>query len=259
LSLSRTTCTEAITLARRVLRHAGVRGPEDIDLELIAFDYGITSIAKRLPGHAGNLVRLGGSERSLVAIDELAFGTPTGRFTLAHELGHRMMHAGSALALACSGEPRTRDHFKSEREADVFAVELVLPEELVRAHMVTGDATLAFVRTVATMFRTSLSATALRFLDFTRHACAVVLSRAGSIVKHAATDAFPLRLVRGFAIGREAFAHATEALEHHEGAGSPERVPGDAWCRLAKARRLHLLEHSIRLGSGGLVLTLLTV
>jgi Zn-dependent peptidase ImmA (M78 family) len=259
LSLSRTTCTEAIALARRVLRHAGVRGPEDIDVELIAFDYGITSIGKRLPGHAGNLVRLGASERSLVAIDEAAFGAPMGRFTLAHELGHRLMHVGSGLALACTSEPRTRDHFRGEREADVFAVEIVLPEELVRAHMRVGDPTLAFVRGVATTFRTSLSATALRFLDFSRHACAVVLSRGGSIVKHAATDTFPLRLVRGFAIGRDAFAYAAEALEHHEGVGAPERVPGDAWCRMAKAKRMHVVEHSIRLGSGGLVLTLLTL
>jgi hypothetical protein len=140
----------------------------------------------------------------------------------------------------------------------VFAVELVLPEELVRAPMLAGDATLAFVRGVATVFRTSLSATALRFLDFTRHGCAVVLSRGGSIVKHAATDAFPLRLVRGFAIGNEAFAHGAETLEHHEGLGAPERVRGDAWCRLAKAKRMHVLEQSIRVGSGGLVLTLLT-
>jgi hypothetical protein len=240
-----------------VLRLAGVRSAADLDVDLIAADYGLCSIPKRLPGHDGNLVRLGRSGRGLVAIDEASFGTPWGRFTLAHELGHHLLHEGHDLALACSaaramGRGERGDYYRREREADVFAVELVLPEALVRplvSHTRDAAPTLAEVRAIADRFGTSLAATALRVVDFVVAPCAVVLSHAGVVVKHAATDAFPLTLVRGFTLGAEVLAQRD----------APTRVAAPAVCRAQRPRASHVTASSSSIAADGFVVTLLAV
>ena len=259
MSIAKTTCTEAVALARRVHYQFGVRGPEDIEMDLIAAFYGICSIPKRLVSHAGNIVRLGDSRRAIVAIEESAFGTPSGNFTLAHELGHHLDDPGRPLSLACFEELRSDSYYRGERRADVFAVELLLPEAFVREFCDRAAATLAFLRALAGRFRTSLTATALRFIDFAAEPCSVVLSRAGLVLRHAETDSFPLRIVKDFEIGPAAFAYGAEILKLHESAGRPERVRADHWSRAAKARKMDVVEHSTRLGQTGLVLTLLTL
>jgi Zn-dependent peptidase ImmA (M78 family) len=251
VSLARTRCTPSIMRARRVLRLAGVRSAEDIEMDLIAADYGLCSIPKRLPDHEGNLVRLGDSGRGLVAIDEALFGTPWGRFILAHELGHHLLHEGHDLALACSaltGPTARGDYYRREREADVFAVELVLPEALFGP--LVGDAapTLDRLRVLADGFRTSLAATALRAIDFAVAPCAAVLSHRGLVVKHAATEAFPLTLVRGFALGPEAIA----------GGDGATRAPASSVCRAKRPRASHVTAASSPVAADGFVVTLLT-
>jgi hypothetical protein len=259
MSIANTSCVEEVALARRVLRHMGVRTPEEIDIELIAFEYGIVSIAKRLPGHAGNLVRLGNSGHALSAIDESAFGTPWGSFTLAHELGHHLGERGRSLTIACFEEERNPDYYRAERRADVFAVELLMPEAFFRPLCEGAAATIAFLRQLALVFRTSLSATALRFIDFAIGPSAVILSRRGRIVRHAETPTFPLRIVKDFEVGRSAFAYGEEILDMHEAADRPELVRADHWSRSTRAKRMDVLEHSVRLGRSGIVLTLLTL
>jgi Zn-dependent peptidase ImmA (M78 family) len=259
MSIANTSCVEAVALARRVLRHMGVRTPEEIDIELIAFDYGIVSIAKRLPGHAGNLVRLGHSGHALSAIDEDAFGMPQGRFTLAHELGHHLIEPARSLTIACFEEERNPDYFRAERRADVFAVELLMPEAFFGSLCRGAASTIAFLRQLAQRFQTSLIATGLRFVDFASEPCAVILSRGGRVLRHAETPTFPLRIVKDFEIGHAAFAYGEEILALHEASDRPERVRADHWSRSAKAKRMDVREHSVRLGRSGLVLTLLTL
>jgi predicted transcriptional regulator len=60
---------------------------------------------------------------------------PRRRFTVAHEIGHHLLHADGAAVLcrpadveAARGDERAR-----EREANRFAAELLMPEQLVRA------------------------------------------------------------------------------------------------------------------------------
>jgi IrrE N-terminal-like domain len=61
---------------------------------------------------------------------------PRRRFTVAHEVGHHLLHSDGAAVLcrpadveAARGDERTR-----EREANRFAAELLMPEPLVREH-----------------------------------------------------------------------------------------------------------------------------
>ena len=105
--------------------------------------------------------------------------TPRTRFTLAHELGHyfidehrRALEAG-----------RVRPHgsicdFESpvevELEADCFAASLLLPTSAV-APAVRGKARgLGGVVSLVAKFNTSITATAMRYLDVDPHPCVVI-------------------------------------------------------------------------------------
>ncbi len=244
--------------AWRVLDLAGVRCPEEIDIDLLAADYGICAIPKDLDGHDGNIVRLGKGPRALVAIARHAFGKPTGRFTLAHEPIITSRSIEVSLSLSCVLGQASERYYAREREADVFAVELLLAAPFFVPEIAGRAPTLALERALAARFSVSLTATAFRLVELTDTASAVVLSRGGVIVKHDETDDFPVKLVRGFALGPAAFAYDEEVLTMHESAGSRDLVRADAFSRAKKATRIDLVEQSMRLGRSGLVLTLLT-
>jgi len=68
-----------------------------------------------------------------------------------------------------------------EREADDFATNLLLPEEFVTVRLKAKSPSLDFVGEVAREFSTSLTATALRYIELSGFPCAVVppVERAG--------------------------------------------------------------------------------
>lgn len=56
------------------------------------------------------------------------------RFTLAHELGHYLMHCGESVRLARLGETKTVPAYRDpEWQANTFAAELLMPIELINA------------------------------------------------------------------------------------------------------------------------------
>jgi hypothetical protein len=60
--------------------------------------------------------------------------TPRRRFTVAHEIGHHLLHSDGATVLCRPSDVETArgDLRDREREANRFAAELLMPEELVR-------------------------------------------------------------------------------------------------------------------------------
>jgi Zn-dependent peptidase ImmA (M78 family) len=57
------------------------------------------------------------------------------RFTIAHEIGHFVLHP-QRLAPERDGDPGNASWQRQEREADQFAAELLMPEDLVREAVV---------------------------------------------------------------------------------------------------------------------------
>ena len=107
------------------------------------------------------------------------------RFTLAHEIGHYVLPS-KASAAACSlrgvgawGHQKTR----GERDADRFAVELLLPAGPVRSMVSAKGLTTETVEEVKKVFDVSLAAAAYRTVEFVEGESAVVVA-IGGIVKH---------------------------------------------------------------------------
>ena len=169
--------------AERVGREAGFTALP-IDPFKIAADAGIEVQSKSMDaeGVSGMLIKAGDQFGILYATHIKSEGFR--RFSVAHELGHYFLegHMDAVLKL---GAHVSRAGFASpdkyEREADLFAASLLMPEGAFRKAMRHDHCGLAEINRLAGLAGTSLTATAFRFSELTRRPMAVVLSTQGRI------------------------------------------------------------------------------
>jgi len=109
------------------------------------------------------------------------------RFSIGHELGHYFLEGHVDHLLPTDGFHSSRAGFVSgdsyELEADHFAAGLLLPSVLCRRAIVSCDAGLAAIESLAERCRTSLPATAIRYAELTDDAVAVIIST-GSVIDY---------------------------------------------------------------------------
>ena len=101
-------------------------------------------------------------------------------FTLAHELGHYLMHRIKyPSGHNCKNiYEYSVDHEKIERDADVFAKELLMPLDDYRQQISPSDnPTIEILGRCATRYNVSLTAAVLRCLEFTKGRAILVVSR----------------------------------------------------------------------------------
>lgn len=242
--------------AQAILHELGILHADELDIELIAAHHDVFTRFRPLHGHEGHLLR--GEGVGLVVIDAGALRSWKWRFVLAHELGHFLLHAPrrDQLHLCTDAEGRGRilhrDH-EAEKQANAFASELLMPAALFEpavTEVTAGELPdLQHVFALARRFRTSLTATALRYLRQTEHACAFVHSRRGRIDWAVSSAPFAPRLR-----DRGMLRHASHASAIARGQDIPNTmlpVPLEAWSRSWHASHLDLFEHSISMTRWG--------
>ena len=102
------------------------------------------------------------------------------RFTIAHELGHFSIPWHRKRLAREQIIHRSRSHFSDydamEVEADTFAAELLMPETEYRKALLRHNRGLPGIKRLAEEFRTSLTATAIRYALHTPDPAAVIVS-----------------------------------------------------------------------------------
>ena len=171
--------------AEHVLDELGIKSLEDLRLlELIAWERGAMVQYKRLDGTEARLAVVG--NRAIIAVSNSIENPCRKRFSIAHELGHLEMHRQNSSVMLCTNEDINdwggrRTDANLEREANEFAAALLLPERFFASLCKGEDPSLDLVAGLAETFDVSLTATALRYLNFCDEACAVVFSQDGHI------------------------------------------------------------------------------
>jgi hypothetical protein len=172
---------DSVAAAERVLNEVGITRVEDLSLlELIAWERGALVRSTYLTGAEARIAMAG--ERAIITVSTTVRDSRRRRFSVAHELGHLEMHrTEGGLAFCVSTDidewPSHQADAGREQEANQFAAALLLPERFFKPLCRKKEPSLDLVAELADRFDVSLTATALRYLQFCNEACAVVFSR----------------------------------------------------------------------------------
>lgn len=112
--------------------------------------------------------------------------SPRLRFTFGHELGHYILddHRNTLLlpGIPMHGSVTTLDaSIETEREADLFAACLLLPEDRIKRGLYRRRFNFALVDELSRKYNVSLTATLLRLIALGNHPLMMVCSRAGKL------------------------------------------------------------------------------
>lgn len=234
--------------ARELRKQCGVRHQRYVDLDRIVLYLKIQIRIVPLEGARAQLVRVRGRRSKILLSDRL--DRPEQRFSIAHEIGHLLLeHRSSDLRgqhgpCSCGGE--------IEAEADRFAIELLLPEHVVRPGSMRSAASIDAALRLAHTFGVPAFAGALRCADLSSAPCAVALSDRGWVRWARANAAFSGVITDGARLDVRTLA--SDCLATGEVLTGLRRVPASAW--LATPCTAWLLEQSIP-SHDGTVLTML--
>ncbi len=176
-----------MTLARyaadRVLDELEIKSPVDLRaLDPIAWERGAAVLYEPLRGSEARLLILG--KKAIITVSALVEDPHRRRFSVAHELGHLELHRRHCSMFLCSSSDisdlgRRGTDKTLEYEANEFAAAILLPERFLAPQCKRGDPSLDHISELADTFDVSLTATALRYLQFCDEACALVFSHGG--------------------------------------------------------------------------------
>jgi Zn-dependent peptidase ImmA (M78 family) len=154
--------------AEELLTDLGISDPTDIELEAIAHCVGVEVQYRRLANCEAQIV--GYKDRAVVYVTTDT--TPhRRRFSTGHELGHWHHHRGQSFVCRPSdiGRPLDEKSKDAERLADAYSGDLILPPFMVRPRLERmGEISLDGIARLASDFRASVTATAIRTMRMTK-------------------------------------------------------------------------------------------
>jgi Zn-dependent peptidase ImmA (M78 family) len=157
------------------MKEIGLSNPNQIPIELIASGLGATMIVKKLPHADGRIVF--GEKRVIITINEDIEYEGKRRFTIAHEIGHLVMHRKHFQAH--QDNDATLEYFQKgnqETEANEFASELLMPEALFRKESDEYEFSPALLGHLAEYFNTSLTSIAYNYFKYGIHPICLIYS-----------------------------------------------------------------------------------
>lgn len=217
------------------------------------------------PGVSGMLLRHGDMVGILYATHVPSEGFQ--RFSIAHELGHYFLDGHIDHVLPKDGIHASHAGFVSadpyELEADNFAAGLLMPANLFRKALGKHEPGAGAVESMASLCRTSLTATAIRYAELSEDAVAVIVSTGKTIDYCCLSDTMKSLpqltwLRKGSPVPRgTATAHLNDDPARVAGADRAE-AEIDIMDWLGGSRSVRGMEEVIGLGGYGKTLTVLT-
>lgn len=241
--------------AELLLQELGVTEPNDIDLEAIAHYVGCEARYRDLVGCEARIIGTG--DRAIISIST-AVHPVRQRFSLGHELGHWCHHRGRPLMCRADDiENQTRGALDPERVADGYAADLLLPRYLVEPRLDRKSRpSFKQVEEIATAFRTSVPATALRFVDLTPYDVILVCHNQQGRRWFKRGPRIPERWFPRDDL--DADSYAFDVLYKKRPRSHIALMPAAAWFDQREAERYELNEETIALSSDD-ILTMLTI
>jgi Zn-dependent peptidase ImmA (M78 family) len=114
------------------------------------------------------------------------------RFTIAHELGHIFIPYHKGVKYICAPDDMIKSGLKGDEEAEAneFAAELLMPEDILREECKDLNVDMASIDVVSDKYNVSKTAAMLRFVEFTYGICAAIFVKDGQIKSFKSSESF---------------------------------------------------------------------
>jgi len=250
--------TVAIGEAERLWKLFGFSSPHELVLEDVALARGVIVMEGPLDNMEARLIRQG--NRGLIRVKAGLPESGRKRFAIAHELGHWELHEGVSQLFACTSDDMAASYKSNvhEAEANYFASGLLMPRFLFTERVKGTRFSLGTLSNLAGFFGTSLTATAITYVDTSDECLGVVASQEGRIRWWRGSTYFEDRF--WLEAGARLSPH-TVAAELSSGSGAhapPEEVDIEAWSERGREPGSDtFIEESMHMAQYGQVLTLL--
>ena len=246
-----------LSKAELLLKSLGIDSPEQIDLEAIAFELGAKIRYRKIDGCEARIV--GNGISAIITVNE-AHKPTRQRFSIAHELGHWVERHGKG-GFICAKEDISpqNDAAKSvESIANTFASQLILPSYLFDPIAAGLPITLDAADKIRKDFKAGLTATALKLVNGTGKAAAIICHGMKGRQWFALSPGWPeyLRLSTELNCDTEAF----ELLYVADKTGKTPlcKEPASRWITSRQGQDVKLQSQSVKLADG-VVLSVIAV
>lgn len=247
------------TKARGIIHKYGIRTSNEIDVEGLAALQNVCVREDILEGCEGRLVRKGNC--GIITVNKNTREMGRKRFTIAHELGHFELHGTRDSSFICSKtDVQSLGVFgiSPETEANDFAAELLMPEIMFKPKCSESLPNLNHIQNWAEEFQTTLTATALRYIQFCPYRCAIVFSKDDTIKWAKGTEDFGFRLESGQKLHPDCWA--TDFFKGETPSREMQTVLARSWLQYGRVSSMaRLSEQSWGFQNYGKVMTLLFI
>jgi hypothetical protein len=212
--------------ARGILKKLMIEAPAEIDLAAVAGILGGLTIEEG--GIEGAEGRILWGERGAAIRVKAGLWPGRKRFTLAHEIGHFVLHRQNRQGRFDTGHQLAIwNEANEEAEANVFASELLMPDYLFTPRLKRQSPSFRNLDGLAEEFQASRLSTALQYVHYCHEQVAIVFSRNGAVVWSKASKQFPWRIRHG-QLSKDSGAGALAAGNPNE-TGRMAPTPVYAW------------------------------
>jgi Zn-dependent peptidase ImmA (M78 family) len=258
-----------IAAANRLIDQLGINDISDLlRLEEIAWARGVLVTDDNLEGSEASIVI--SYTQGVITVSTAIQDQKRRRFSIAHELGHFELHRGNQELLICQNQDIQEALHKDlsnklEKEANQFASELLMPKRFFAPLCLAEEPSLLYITSLANKFMTSLTATALKYIEFCNEPVAIIFSQHNKIQWFQGSADFDrLRDDLNFFIKWEGFLDPdTLTGKLSKDSNYPKkktRTPASSWFTHGKYNKdATIQEHSIAMPNHRAVLTLIWI
>jgi len=242
--------------ANTIIQSLQIRYPSEINIEEISMERGAYVRERDIDGAEAWLVRKG--SKAIITVNSKLYEQGRKRFAIAHELGHFELHNDSQLVICSDEDMYVWNRSKSQEiEANEFASCILMPEVIFSRYIKKEAPNMDRVSELSGEFGTTLTATAIRYIQLFIEPCAVAVSKNGKLNWYKKSDSFGFHLKVG-----EKLSPDTYAFDYFDGKELPTRprkVPAIGWIAGEIDPDGEIIEHSVALKSYDVVLSLLWI
>jgi len=212
--------------ANELLEKYCIEKPTELNLEEIANAEYIIIQEEELEKYDGRLSQR--KEFGIITINKNIKERKQKIFTIAHEMGH--FYLGTGIKNICNREDILNYYCKknAEKEANIFASELLMPENWFRENIIWQNDGIETIKSVSEFFNVSLSAAAIRYTEIGEMPVAVIMSRNKKVIWSSINKLFPFKYIN---TGQplNSYSYAYDYFNNKELMSQPQEILSDAW------------------------------